>query len=880
MNEKNNLADSQNAGFASTINTKAFSGHSIYGNAKNTSAFFREIAVEKFPRIYFPLVAILFSPFLFFFFELMIRFIKQIMQLLQIKFSVIILFLLLAFSAKASHLVGGNFSLQHIGGTQYKLTLKVFRDCENGIADFNKDVTVGMYDKANDKLVRRIFMGNIVSNEPLVFVGDNCINIPTGCTSIGTYNALITLDPDAYNSISGYYFSWERCCRNTIIQNIVVGNQPGTTGEVYYMEIPPLNIINSTPVFNRNPLTLLCVNTPFSFNYDATDADGDSLVYTLVTPLKGFTTSKSPNDDTQKDYPLLYPGKANTYRYRYPEVQWKPGYNLEGNIMDANPKLEIDRNTGQLEVTPTRQGIYVISIRVEEYRNGIRLGEVRLDLQLTISSCNTNTTPKFNPEAYNKTYIVNATDTLQFPVIITDANGDSLYLEFDGTVFGESPKIKEPYATFNETKGKAKIASDFSWITTCEHATGDTQTVNFRVRDNGCPIHKSAFSTIKIIVLPPPTPLPPAMACLERPDENTLRINFGEYTSDKYFVYYLLMRKNPDSTETIIDTVYRDDLRTYIIDDKAFSHAKNHYKYYFIGVNICGEFGKRGYYVNSDPGIPFEPAERYITRTTVKDNKYVLVEWEEALEDNFKSYQVYRKINFSKDSFELYKSIYDRAQKYFIDSAVDVQQKSYCYKILVLNYCGYKSKPSNKSCSILLQGEAKPFENHLNWNPYIEWKGGVESYKVVRRDDGTPDSTIAILPNPSVSFIDDKLNIDWGAYWYKIVAKEGNGSNTISESNEVYLIQEPMVYPPNAFTPNNDGNNDAWGILPVFVKDYHLKVFNRWGQVVFEANNKHKQWNGIYNTNDAFNNVYIWQIEYTGWDSSRHYINGNVTTYK
>lgn len=245
----------------------------------------------------------------------------------------LILFLsvLISSQAFASHLVGGNFSLLHLQGNNYLLTLKVFRDCENGIADFNKRLTVGMYDKANDNLVREIFMGDIISNTPLVFVADNCINIPTGCTSVGTYQAQITLDPAVLFSKSGYYFSWERCCRNVIIRNIVVGNQPGITGEVYYMEIPPLSIRNSTPVFNKDPLTLLCVQNPFSFNYNVTDPDGDSLVYTLVTPLQGYTTSKSPNDENQAEYPILNAGDGSQFPSgRYPEVKWKNGYSLNG----------------------------------------------------------------------------------------------------------------------------------------------------------------------------------------------------------------------------------------------------------------------------------------------------------------------------------------------------------------------------------------------------------------------------------------------------------------------------------------------------------------------------------------------------------------------
>jgi len=149
--------------------------------------------------------------------------------------------------AKASHLVGGDFSLQHVSGNVYELSLHIFRDCEHGIPWFNENVHVGMYDKSNNRMVQDIYMGNIISNDTLVFVAKNCIRIPTGCTHIGTYKTRVSLDPNIYTSTAGYYFSWERCCRNVIIKNIDVGvGSSGNTGEAYYMEIPRLDIINST----------------------------------------------------------------------------------------------------------------------------------------------------------------------------------------------------------------------------------------------------------------------------------------------------------------------------------------------------------------------------------------------------------------------------------------------------------------------------------------------------------------------------------------------------------------------------------------------------------------------------------------------------------
>ena len=793
------------------------------------------------------------------------------------RITLILLVFLGTLQVKGSHLVGGDFSLQHISGHDYELTLHVFRDCEHGIPWFNENVHVGMYDKATNKLVNDIYMGDIISNDTLVFVAKNCIRVPTGCTHIGTYQTKISLDPDVFNSTAGYYFSWERCCRNVIIKNIDVGvGSSGNTGEAWYMEFPPLDIINSTPVFNKDPLTLLCVGNPFTFNYNCTDVDGDSLVYSLVTPLKGFTSGLDPNDDQQVSpkYPDLYHGP-------YPEVNWVRGYSLN-NIMDATSKLVIDPHTGQLSVTPKYQGVYAISIRVEEYRHGKKLGEIRRELQLTISSCANNPAPQYSDSANNNVYTIHALDTLHFPIDIVDPNKDSVFFSYTGTVFPGSTTIKPPYATLSEGSGRGagEYHTYFNWVTNCSTNAPDTEYVNFSTADNGCPIHRISNSKIKIIILPTPAPVPPQIVCLDRIDTNSLRINFGQLDINKYFAYYLLIRVNPDSTKTIIDTIKRDNSQSYFIDKNAFDNMNKFYKYYFIGINVCGDTGLASYNVYSDPKYPRQPSVRYIISTSV-ENKKVRITWQRAPEEDFLSYVLYKKSDRLDDTLSSFMTFRNRDQVTFLDSEVDVANHSYCYELIATSKCGYISKTSNEACTILLHGSDAPFESNLEWNPYVNWKGGVAYYSIARRDPGDTIDSINYVPSPTVSFIDDKLNIDWGIYWYKVNAHEGPGSYFANSfSNEVELIQKPVVYSPNVFTPNADSLNDKFGVVPVFVKDYTLRIYNRWGEKVFEADQKHQQWDGNFRGRDNFDNVYVYQIMYTGWDKSTHFMTGNVITIK
>ena len=55
-------------------------------------------------------------------------------------------------------------------------------------------------------------------------------------------------------------------------------------------------------------------------------------------------------------------------------------------------------------------------------------------------------------------------------------------------------------------------------------------------------------------------------------------------------------------------------------------------------------------------------------------------------------------------------------------------------------------------------------------------------------------------------------------------------NDVISVSNTIEVNPELYLYIPNAFTPNDDGLNDSFGALGHGVKDYHLVIYNRWGQ--------------------------------------------------
>ena len=91
------------------------------------------------------------------------------------------------------------------------------------------------------------------------------------------------------------------------------------------------------------------------------------------------------------------------------------------------------------------------------------------------------------------------------------------------------------------------------------------------------------------------------------------------------------------------------------------------------------------------------------------------------------------------------------------------------------------------------------------------------------------------------------------------------------------MYNGPTYYVPNAFSPNGDGLNDIFRPIPVGISNtQYFRIFNRYGETVFQTNQWLKGWDGTYNGADQPMGVYIYKIEgTTGGEPFQ--TNGNVT---
>lgn len=71
------------------------------------------------------------------------------------------------------------------------------------------------------------------------------------------------------------------------------------------------------------------------------------------------------------------------------------------------------------------------------------------------------------------------------------------------------------------------------------------------------------------------------------------------------------------------------------------------------------------------------------------------------------------------------------------------------------------------------------------------------------------------------------------------------------------------VYIPSAFTPNNDGKNDFFGVVDnAFVQFFLLQVFNKWGQLVFSSSDISLKWDGTFKGKQQPGGGYVWRLSY------------------
>jgi gliding motility-associated-like protein len=119
-----------------------------------------------------------------------------------------------------------------------------------------------------------------------------------------------------------------------------------------------------------------------------------------------------------------------------------------------------------------------------------------------------------------------------------------------------------------------------------------------------------------------------------------------------------------------------------------------------------------------------------------------------------------------------------------------------------------------------------------------------------------------------------------GGYLVTLIASSPSGCT--DSLTQFIGYQEPLIYyVPNTFTPDQDQFNQQW--KPIFTSgfdpyDYHLSIFNRWGELIWESFNSETGWDGVYGKDSQVQEgIYTWEITFaTKTNNEKQQITGTL----
>lgn len=114
-----------------------------------------------------------------------------------------------------------------------------------------------------------------------------------------------------------------------------------------------------------------------------------------------------------------------------------------------------------------------------------------------------------------------------------------------------------------------------------------------------------------------------------------------------------------------------------------------------------------------------------------------------------------------------------------------------------------------------------------------------------------------------------------------IVTSEFNCVDSVS--SVVHVLSDVIIYAPNVFTPDGDEYNETWRVYidGIDIYDFHLTIYNRWGEIVWESYNDAAAWDGTYGSRGTNDNTFVWVIEAKDIFTDKKYeFRGHVTVLK
>lgn len=214
---------------------------------------------------------------------------------------------------------------------------------------------------------------------------------------------------------------------------------------------------------------------------------------------------------------------------------------------------------------------------------------------------------------------------------------------------------------------------------------------------------------------------------------------------------------------------------------------------------------------------------------------------------------------------------------FYVDEPSHPNNQSIKYKIYGVDSCGNTSTTSDVAQTIFLKGDNSNLNEFalLQYTPYETWKNGVLEYQIEVQDPktkvwlshGKVDGNVLAT---KVDVIPDSANVmvNTSQICYRIIAIEKGGNEKLSISNEACVPVSPIVFLPNAFSPNNDGLNDYYKPNCIGLNAYIFEIYNRWGELVYYDTPESMGWDGMFRGEKAEVGIYLFRLSATSFVKS------------
>jgi gliding motility-associated-like protein len=221
------------------------------------------------------------------------------------------------------------------------------------------------------------------------------------------------------------------------------------------------------------------------------------------------------------------------------------------------------------------------------------------------------------------------------------------------------------------------------------------------------------------------------------------------------------------------------------------------------------------------------------------------------------------------DTLETYNT--DEYALSYNDEKGNPREEIHYYHLAAINQCGALTTRSDTLSNLRLMVKEENITGLLGWNQWNHLSGNPIRFHIYRKIGDEPDfSFLQTTYNPP--YRDTQIERFRGRnvsneFCYTITADiESNGMTMQVKSNEACIYIEPSIFVPNAFTPNDDGTNDAFKPEFTFIpENYLFIVYNRSGMKVFETRDAQTPWMGrIRGGSKAPSGTYTWYLEVSG----------------